>query len=78
MKVVVHSVQVDSYGKSDSLKTNLDLEMERNRERFFCCFVSFFMYFICYRFVFLKWGANAFRGLTIVPPGGKQQNPKKK
>eukprot|EP01114_Cavostelium_apophysatum_P017575 TRINITY_DN525_c0_g1_i1.p1 TRINITY_DN525_c0_g1~~TRINITY_DN525_c0_g1_i1.p1 ORF type:complete len:888 (-),score=263.88 TRINITY_DN525_c0_g1_i1:137-2800(-) len=51
--VIDHSVQVDSFGKADSLKTNLDLEMYRNKERF----------------VFLKWGANAFRGLTIVPPG---------
>ena len=52
--VIDHFVQVDSYGKSDSLKINLDLEMERNLERF----------------VFLKWGMNAFTGLTIVPPGG--------
>eukprot|EP01118_Nematostelium_gracile_P015317 TRINITY_DN6112_c0_g1_i1.p1 TRINITY_DN6112_c0_g1~~TRINITY_DN6112_c0_g1_i1.p1 ORF type:complete len:909 (-),score=311.78 TRINITY_DN6112_c0_g1_i1:17-2686(-) len=51
--VIDHSVQVDSYGRPDSLKTNLELELERNRERF----------------VFLKWGAKAFKGLTIVPPG---------
>lgn len=51
--VVDHSVQVDSYGRKDSLKTNLELELHRNKERF----------------VFLKWGANAFQNLTIVPPG---------
>lgn len=51
--VVDHSVQVDSFGKADSLKTNLELEMHRNKERF----------------VFLKWGANALKNLTIVPPG---------
>jgi len=51
--VIDHSVQVDAYGNGESLKTNLDLEMYRNQERF----------------VFLKWGANAFKGLTIVPPG---------
>ena len=51
--VIDHSVQVDHAGDAGSLKYNLDLEFERNKERF----------------VFLKWGANAFRGLTIVPPG---------
>jgi len=51
--VVDHSVQVDYFGKADSLKANLSLEMQRNKERF----------------VFLKWGAKAFKGLTIVPPG---------
>eukprot|EP01119_Soliformovum_irregulare_P016046 TRINITY_DN460_c0_g1_i1.p1 TRINITY_DN460_c0_g1~~TRINITY_DN460_c0_g1_i1.p1 ORF type:complete len:904 (+),score=325.79 TRINITY_DN460_c0_g1_i1:338-2713(+) len=51
--VIDHSVQVDAYGNSEALKTNLELELERNRERF----------------VFLKWGANAFQNLTIVPPG---------
>ncbi|KAG8181414.1 hypothetical protein JTE90_023577 [Oedothorax gibbosus] len=38
---------------SDSLEKNLDLEFERNKERF----------------VFLKWGAKAFQNTTIVPPG---------
>lgn len=51
--VIDHSVQVDSFGKSGSLKTNLELELHRNKERF----------------VFLKWGAKAFKNLTIVPPG---------
>eukprot|EP01094_Clydonella_sp_ATCC50884_P022587 TRINITY_DN5233_c0_g1_i1.p1 TRINITY_DN5233_c0_g1~~TRINITY_DN5233_c0_g1_i1.p1 ORF type:complete len:895 (+),score=313.87 TRINITY_DN5233_c0_g1_i1:55-2739(+) len=51
--VIDHSVQVDRFGTSDALSYNLDMEFHRNKERF----------------VFLKWGANAFNGLTIVPPG---------
>lgn len=51
--VIDHSVQVDKFGDESSLEQNLQYEMERNKERF----------------VFLKWGANAFKGLTIVPPG---------
>ncbi|GFR10001.1 cytoplasmic aconitate hydratase [Trichonephila clavata] len=38
---------------SDALEKNLDLEFERNKERF----------------EFLKWGAKAFKNMTIVPPG---------
>lgn len=38
---------------SDALEKNLDLEFERNKERF----------------VFLKWGAKAFKNMMIVPPG---------
>lgn len=45
--------QVDDYGHSSALVKNLEMEMQRNAERF----------------TFLKWGANAFKGLTIVPPG---------
>jgi aconitate hydratase len=51
--VIDHSVQVDKFRTADALEKNLELEMERNKERF----------------VFLKWGAQAFKGLTIVPPG---------
>lgn len=51
--VIDHSVQVDKFGSSDSLSYNLNMEFHRNKERF----------------VFLKWGAKAFDGLTIVPPG---------
>lgn len=51
--VIDHSVQVDKFGTKESLEKNLELEMHRNRERF----------------IFLKWGAKAFKGLTIVPPG---------
>ncbi|CAL1299564.1 unnamed protein product [Larinioides sclopetarius] len=38
---------------SDALEKNLDLEFERNKERF----------------EFLKWGAKAFKNMTIIPPG---------
>jgi hypothetical protein len=51
--VIDHSVQVDKFRTKDALEKNLELEMERNKERF----------------VFLKWGAMAFQGLRIVPPG---------
>jgi aconitate hydratase len=51
--VVDHSVQVDYFGRGDALRLNSDMEFRRNGER--------------YRF--LKWGAQAFDGLRIVPPG---------
>lgn len=51
--VVDHSIQVDSNGKSDSLKINQDLEYERNAERF----------------KFLKWGQNNIKNFSVVPPG---------
>ncbi len=51
--VVDHSVQVDAFASSDALRVNMDLEMERNLARY----------------EFLKWGAQAFERLRIVPPG---------
>jgi len=51
--VVDHSVQVDYFRRSDALEKNQDLEFERNKERF----------------IFLKWGAQAFKNMLIVPPG---------
>jgi len=51
--VVDHSVQVDSFGSSQSLRINLDREYERNGER--------------YRF--LRWARQSFDRLRIVPPG---------
>jgi aconitate hydratase len=51
--VVDHSIQVDAFGRRDALEVNLQAEIRRNRERY----------------EFLKWGAQAFRGLRIVPPG---------
>ena len=51
--VVDHSVQVDYYGRSDAMKLNLDMEFQRNRERY----------------EFLKWGQEAFETFGIVPPG---------
>lgn len=50
--VVDHSVQMDSAGSESSYKKNLDLEFERNAER--------------YRF--LKWGQQAFKTFSVVPP----------
>ena len=51
--VVDHSVQVDFAGTSDALQKNLDLEFQRNRERY----------------QFLKWGMQAFDTFKVVPPG---------
>jgi aconitate hydratase len=51
--VIDHSMQVDYFGRGDALRLNSDMEFRRNGER--------------YRF--LKWGAQAFDGLRIVPPG---------
>ncbi|MFZ5502162.1 MAG: aconitate hydratase AcnA [Pseudomonadota bacterium] len=51
--VVDHSVQIDYYNRPDALKLNMELEFERNAER--------------YRFV--KWGMQAFETFKVVPPG---------
>src|ERR1043166_5397343 len=51
--VVDHSVQVDFYGTADALRRNLDMEFQRNRERY----------------QFLKWGMQAFDTFKVVPPG---------
>ncbi|MBI5889144.1 MAG: aconitate hydratase [Nitrosomonadales bacterium] len=51
--VVDHSVQVDYYNRPDALKLNMELEFERNKER--------------YRF--MKWGMQAFDTFKVVPPG---------
>ena len=51
--VVDHSVQIDYFNRPDALKLNMELEFERNAER--------------YRFV--KWGMQAFDTFKVVPPG---------
>ncbi len=51
--VIDHSIQIDYYGTPDALRKNMELEFERNKERY----------------EFLKWGQNAFQNLKIVPPG---------
>jgi aconitate hydratase len=51
--VIDHSVQVDHFAGPDALRLNMDMEFRRNEPR--------------YRF--LKWGAQAFHGFRIVPPG---------
>jgi aconitate hydratase A / 2-methylisocitrate dehydratase len=50
--VIDHSVQVDYYGKADSLDLNVKIEFERNRERY----------------SFLRWGQKAFDNFKVVPP----------
>jgi aconitate hydratase len=51
--VVDHSVQVDFYGTPDALARNLEMEFNRNRERY----------------QLLKWGMQAFDTFKVVPPG---------
>ncbi|MDA7667646.1 aconitate hydratase AcnA [bacterium] len=51
--VVDHSVQVDFSGSKDALEKNLEMEFQRNRERY----------------QFLKWGMQAFETFKVVPPG---------
>jgi aconitate hydratase len=51
--VIDHSVQVDYYGSSDAFQKNVDLEFERNRERY----------------QLLKFAQRAFRNFRVVPPG---------
>src|SRR2546422_585347 len=51
--VVDHSVQVDFAGTPDALSLNLEMEFQRNRERY----------------QFLKWGMQAFDTFKVVPPG---------
>ena len=51
--VIDHSVQVDQSAKADSFEKNVDIEFERNSERY----------------SFLKWGQQAFDNFRIVPPG---------
>ncbi len=50
--VIDHSVQVDRFGTADSLQANVDLEFQRNRERY----------------EFLRWGQKAFENFRAVPP----------
>ena len=51
--VIDHSVIVDEFGSAKAFKKNVDLEYQRNGER--------------YRF--LKWGQQAFKNFSVVPPG---------
>ncbi|MFO0011371.1 MAG: aconitate hydratase AcnA [Planctomycetota bacterium] len=50
--VIDHSVQVDYFGAADSLSRNVEVEFERNRERY----------------EFLRWGQQAFDNFRVVPP----------
>ena len=51
--VIDHSVQVDQSAKKDSFDKNVEIEFNRNGERY----------------SFLKWGQQAFNNFRIVPPG---------
>jgi aconitate hydratase len=51
--VIDHSVIADVFGRPDAFQRNVDLEYERNRERY----------------QFLRWGQGAFRQFKVVPPG---------
>src|SRR5438093_7867739 len=50
--VIDHSVQVDVFGSPAAFGANVELEFERNRERY----------------AFLRWGQRAFRNFRVVPP----------
>ena len=51
--VVDHSVMVDQYASPTALRHNMELEFERNNERY----------------QFMKWGMQAFDTFKVVPPG---------
>ena len=51
--VIDHSVQIDEYGTSAAFRRNVDLEYQRNHERY----------------LFLRWGQQAFANMKVVPPG---------
>ncbi|XP_039159179.1 aconitate hydratase 1 isoform X2 [Eucalyptus grandis] len=52
--VIDHSVQADVVRSENAVQANMELEFERNKERF----------------GFLKWGAIAFHNMLVLPPGG--------
>jgi aconitate hydratase len=51
--IIDHSVQVDRSGTSDSYLFNLEIEFDRNRERY----------------EFLNWGQEGFKTFKVIPPG---------
>ncbi|TWU47209.1 Aconitate hydratase precursor [Rubripirellula tenax] len=50
--VIDHSVQVDHFGTASALSQNVEIEFERNLERY----------------EFLRWGQQAFDNFSVVPP----------
>ncbi|MCD4782160.1 MAG: aconitate hydratase AcnA [Candidatus Omnitrophica bacterium] len=50
--IIDHSVQVDAYGTPTAIQKNVKLEFKRNKERY----------------QLLKWGQNAFKNLSVIPP----------
>ncbi|MEX2455458.1 MAG: aconitase family protein, partial [Rhodospirillaceae bacterium] len=51
--VIDHSVMIDEFGSAGAFDKNVDLEFERNKERY----------------EFLRWGSMAFDNFRVVPPG---------
>src|SRR5512147_567753 len=51
--VIDHSVMIDYFGTANAFEKNVELEYERNAERY----------------EFLRWGAGAFNNFRVVPPG---------
>ena len=51
--VIDHSVMVDTFGSTHAFEQNVDIEMQRNGERY----------------AFLRWGQDAFDNFSVVPPG---------
>jgi aconitate hydratase len=51
--VIDHSVIIDVFGRKDALERNMEIEYQRNRERY----------------QFLRWGQGAFDEFKVVPPG---------
>ncbi len=51
--VIDHSVQVDVFGTAQAFRQNVEIEYQRNRERY----------------AFLRWGQRAFSDFRVVPPG---------
>src|SRR5436190_23282808 len=50
--VIDHSVQVDEFASRLAIERNVELEFQRNRERY----------------AFLRWGQTAFDNFSVVPP----------
>ena len=50
--VIDHSVQVDQFGSDGALQANVEIEFQRNRERY----------------EFLRWGQKAFDNFRVIPP----------
>ncbi|MCW1249136.1 aconitate hydratase [Acaricomes phytoseiuli] len=51
--VIDHSVQIDVFGNADAVERNMEIEYQRNGERY----------------QFLRWGQTAFDDFKVVPPG---------
>lgn len=51
--VIDHSVMVDEFGNAQAFDKNVEIEFQRNKERY----------------AFLRWGQKAFKKFRVVPPG---------